>query len=225
MQFEIRNRPDFACLNVTFANGEKVVTESGAMMGMSPALKMETNMQGGLFAAAKRALGGESIFLNTYTATADGQRLDVAPSMPGDMEHVRLDGGAVAVQRGSFCACTPGVTVDSKFGGFQTFKAGEGFMMLRCHGTGDLWMSSYGAIHQVDVKGTYIVDTTHIVAFDESLTFAVRSVGSLKSLLFSSEGRVCEFRGTGRLWFQTRSAGSLAEFLHPFRRVKPQKSN
>ena len=129
---------------------------------------------------------------------------------------------AVMVQSGSYCASTPGVTVDSKWGGAKTFFSGEGLFMLRCEGQGDLWMSSYGAIHEVDVQGSYIVDTTHIVAFEESLTFAVRRIGGFKGLFASGEGLVCEFSGHGKLWFQTRSASSLASFLHPFRMVKPQ---
>jgi len=225
MQFEIRNRPDYACLNVVFANGEQVVTESGAMMGMSVGLKMDTNMKGGLMGALKRAVGGESIFLNTYTATADGQRLDVAPSAPGDMQHIKLNGNAVIVQKGSFCACTPGVTVDSSWQGAKGWFGGESSIMLKCHGVGDLWIASYGAIHEVDVKGTYIVDTTHIVAFEDTLTYKVRSVGGVKSLLFSHEGLVCEYTGHGKLWFQTRSAPNLAAFLHPFQRVKPKSNN
>jgi uncharacterized protein (AIM24 family) len=84
-------------------------------------------------------------------------------------------------------------------------------------------MSTYGAIHAVDVTGTYTVDTSHIVAFEDSLTFHVRSIGGMKSLFLSKEGLVCQFSGTGRLWLQTRSAPSLASFLHPFRRVKPKQ--
>lgn len=225
MQFDIRNRPDFACLSVTLATGEQVMTETGAMMGMSSGLKMDTNMPGGIFGAAKRMLGGESVFLNTYTATADGQRLDAAPSMPGDMEHIALENSAIAIQRGSFCACTPGVTLDAKWGGFKGMAAGESLVMLRASGTGHLFLASYGAIHPVQVNGSYIVDTTNIVAFDESLTFRVRPIGGVKSLLFSKEGLVCEFTGTGRLWIQTRSVDSLAAFLHPFRRVKPKSNN
>ena len=225
MEFEIKNSPDYASLHVVLADGEQVVTERGAMMGMSPELKMETNMKGGLLGAAKRALGGESVFLNTYTATGDGQRLDVAPPCPGDMHHVHLDGGTIMVQSGSFCACTPGVNVDSKWGGAKTFFAGEGLFMLRCEGSGELWMSSYGPIHQVDVDGSYIVDTTHIVAFEDSLTFSVRKVGGMKSLFFSSEGLVCEFKGKGKVWFQTRSSPALAAYLHPFRMLKPKTNN
>lgn len=221
MQHEIRNRPDYASLHVVLNSGDAVITEAGAMMGMDPALKMETNMKGGLLAAAKRALGGESVFMNTYTATGDGQRLDVAPSMPGDMAHIALDGTkAVMVQRGSYCACTPGVTVDTKWGGAKSFFAGEGLLMLKCHGNGDLWISSFGAIHEVQVNGGYTVDTSHIVAFEETLTFKVTKAGGMKSLFFSSEGLVCAFSGTGKLWIQTRNAPALAAFLHPFRRVQ-----
>ncbi|MFT4625200.1 MAG: hypothetical protein ACI8PZ_003866 [Myxococcota bacterium] len=225
MQFEIKNQPDFASLHVVLDAGEQVVTETGAMMGMSPGLTMETNMKGGLMAGLKRAVGGESMFMNTYTATESGQRLDLAPSTPGDMVHVRLDGNAVVVQRGSYVASTPDVTVDSKWEGGRGFFAGESLVMLNCHGTGELWLGSYGAIHCEEVDGSYVVDTGHIVAFDQSLTYRVRSSGSMKSLFFSGEGLVCEFSGTGRVWFQTRNAPALAEFLHPFRRVKPKNND
>ena len=90
MEHSIRNKPDFASVHLVLDQGEQVVTEAGAMMGMSTDLKMETNMKGGLLGAAKRALGGESVFLNTYTATSDGQRLDVASAAPGDIEHLSL---------------------------------------------------------------------------------------------------------------------------------------
>jgi uncharacterized protein (TIGR00266 family) len=225
MQHEIRNRPDFASLRIGLDKGEQLVTEAGAMMAMSSALKMETNMKGGLLGAAKRALGGESLFLNTYTAEADAQRLELAPSAPGDVLHMPMRGGPVMVQSGGFLAATPGVNVDSKWGGAKTFFGGEGLFMLRCSGSGDLWVSSYGAIHAIDVQGGYVVDTSHIVAFEDTLTFEVRSVGSMKSLFFSSEGLVCQFRGNGRLWMQTRNGSALAAFLHPFRRVKQQNSD
>ena len=70
MDHEIRNKPDYASLHVQLATGEQLITEAGAMMGMSSELTMETTMRGGLMGAAKRALGGESIFMNTYTAVS-----------------------------------------------------------------------------------------------------------------------------------------------------------
>ena len=224
MKHQIKAKPDFASLTVHLDQGEQVVTESGAMMGMSGGLTMETNMKGGLLGAAKRALGGESIFMNTYTADADGQRIDIAPSAPGDIHYEELDGNTLFVQSGAYLASGPDVVVDSKWGGAKTFFGGEGLFMLKVSGQGPVWISSYGAIHEVDVSGTYVVDTSHIVGFEETLTFNVKKVGGLKSLFFSGEGLVCEFSGSGRLWIQTRNAPSLAGFLHPFRPVKQNNS-
>lgn len=224
MHHEIRNKPDYASLHVLLDEGESIVTEAGAMMGMDPSLKMSTNMKGGLMGAAKRALGGESVFLNTYTGTGPAQRLDVAPSSPGDLIHLSMDGSqAIMVQRGSFCASTPDIEVSSKWGGAKAFFGGEALIMLKCSGTGELWLSSYGAIHPVQVEGSYTVDTGHIVAFEESLTFNVARSGGMKSLFLSQEGLVCKFTGHGTVWIQTRNAPALASFLHPFRRV--QKKN
>jgi uncharacterized protein (TIGR00266 family) len=161
------------------------------------------------------------VFLNTYTGTGPGQRIDVAPSSPGDMIHVSMNGSkSVMVQRGSYCASTPGVEVSAKWGGAKAFFGGESLIMLKCTGSGELWLASYGAIHEVDVSGSYVVDTSHIVAFEDTLTFNVTKSGGLKSLFLSKEGLVCNFTGTGKLWIQTRNAPALAGFLHPFRRVK-----
>jgi len=225
VQHNIKNKPDFASLHIGLDRGESIVTESGAMMAMTTELDLQTNLKGGLLGAAKRALGGESLFLNTYTATDDGQQLDLAPSAPGDIEHLPLAARSVMVQSGSYLCAGPGVEVDTKWGGARTFFGGEGLFMLRCSGPGDLWISSYGAIHPVDVNGSYVVDTGHIVAFEDTLQFQVKSVGGLKSLLFSSEGLVCEFNGRGRLWLQTRNSSALAAFLHPFRRVQPKNDS
>ena len=106
------------------------------------------------------------------------------------------------------------------WGGAKAFFGGEGLIMLEARGTGTMWMASYGAIHLINVTGAYTVDTSHIVAFDESLTFNVTKIGGMKSLFLSQEGLVCRFTGNGRLWIQTRNAPALASFFQPFRRIQ-----
>ncbi|MCP4868084.1 MAG: TIGR00266 family protein [Proteobacteria bacterium] len=221
MRHEIHNKPDFASLHVFMDKGDQIVTEAGAMMSMSTDLDLQTNMKGGVMGALKRAVGGESVFMNTYTAEKEEQRLDVAPASPGDILHLPMNDTTVMVQRGSYLCSTPDITIDTKFQGLKkTFLSGEGAFLLQAIGTGDLWLSSYGAIHQIDIDGEYIVDTGHIVAFDNTVEFDIKKVGGLKSLLFSGEGLVCEFSGRGRVWIQTRNSGALAAFLSPFRPVK-----
>jgi uncharacterized protein (TIGR00266 family) len=159
-------------------------------------------------------LGGESFFINTFTATSGGE-ISVAPKLPGDIIHLPLAGGAMLVQSGSWIASEPSVEVDTKWGGAKTFFSGEGLFMLHCSGAGDMLVSSYGAIveRQLQPGEVYTVDTGHIVAFDEGVTYAVRKVGNWKSTILGGEGLVTDFTGPGRLLLQTRSSQELIDWL------------
>jgi uncharacterized protein (TIGR00266 family) len=112
------------------------------------------------------------------------------------------------------------MSLDTKWGGVKSFFSGLGFFMLRVVGPGTLFYCAYGAVHEVDVAGSYTCDTGHIVGFAPELKYQIRKFGGFKSLLFSGEGLVCEFSGRGRLLLQTRNPTSLASFLHPYRPVQ-----
>jgi uncharacterized protein (TIGR00266 family) len=223
MQTQLLQKPDFGMLKVTFENaGEQMLVEASAMVAMDGGVQMKTQMQGGLLAAAKRKmLGGESLFQNTFTATAPMQRLYLAPAPEGDVEQVMCDGVTpIFLSSGAFMACGSGVTMDTKWEGARGFFSGAGLALLRAQGQGPLFFSSYGGIHAIDVQGGYIVDTSHIVGFQGGLQYRVQKLGGLKSLFLSGEGLVCHFTGQGRLWISTRNPGALASFLAPFRPVK-----
>ena len=105
MQYELLQKPDFGMIKVSFEQaGEKMRVESSSMVARSTELEMETSMQGGLLAAAKRKmLGGESLFQNTFTSTGPGQTLYVAPGPEGDVESFELNGSnALMMQSGAF---------------------------------------------------------------------------------------------------------------------------
>lgn len=224
MQYGIMDAPDFGMLKVTFdAPGEKVVAESGAMVAMSADLDIQTNMRGGLLAAAKRKmLGGESLFQNTFTAKAPGQHLFLAPAPEGDLRSLELQPGQeFYLQSGAYVAhIGDQLGLDTKWGGVKSFFGGIGFFMLKITGPGTVFFSAYGAIHQVDVQQGYTCDTGHIVGFSQGLEYSVRKFGGFKGLFLSGEGLVCDFRGHGQLLLQTRNPSSLASFLHPYRPVK-----
>jgi uncharacterized protein (TIGR00266 family) len=225
VQSEIRHNPDFGLVRVVFDQpGEQVITEAGAMVARDTAIDMKTNMQGGLGGALKRKLlGGESLFQNTFTATAPGQSIWIAPPSEGAVEVINLQPGMeIFMQSGAYLASTPGVTLDTKWQGAKGFFSG-GLFLIRAYGQGQIWFSSYGGLHTVDLGqqyNGYICDNSHMVAFTAGLQYNVSKLGGLKSLFFSGEGLVCNFQGQGRLWMQTRNPGSLASFLHPFRPVK-----
>ena len=224
MQYDILDTPNFGLLKLRLDAGEKVVAESGAMVAMSAAIKVETKLRGGLLAAAKRKLlGGESLFQNTFVAESAARDLYLAPPSEGDLRVRELERGEIFfLQSGNYLAHVGDeLQLDTKWGGVRSFFGGIGFFMLRVVGPGTLFYASYGAIHEVPVGAAgYTCDTGHIVGFSAGLEYRVRTFGGFKGLFFSGEGLVCDFEGTGSLFVQTRNAPALASFLHPFRPVQ-----
>lgn len=221
MQYQIVQKPDFSAVRVAFDQpGEELVTESAAMVARDTDMKMTTTLQGGILAAAKRKLlGGESLFTNTFTATAPGQTLWLSPAAEGDVELIEMNGQLrMFLSSGAFLAAAPSVAIETKWQGARGFFSGAGLFLLSASGYGPLFFAAYGGIHAIDVgPAGYVCDTGHVVAFTGGLSYEVSRVGGLKSLFFSGEGLICRFSGQGRLWVSTRNPGSLVSFLQPFR--------
>ena len=217
MEHEILYRPSYSLLRVSLLPGESIAAEAGAMVSMSAGIEMETTTRGGVFGALKRSvLGGESFFVNTFHANQPGE-VTFAPTLPGDLCAFDLTGGTLYTQSGAYVASSPQIDMDTKWGGARTFFSKEGLFLLRLAGTGTVFLSSYGAVHAVDLQAgqQYIVDTGHMVAFEETVDYRVERVGGLKSTFFSGEGLVCRLTGPGRILIQTRSADAFLAWLIP----------
>lgn len=216
MDYEIEHGPAYALGVVRLAAGEQFQAEAGAMVSMSDSIKLTTEARGGLLKGLKRSvLGGESFFINTFEAEGAGE-VTVAPALPGDIVALEVT-EPLLIQSGSFLAATPGVEVDTKWGGGKTFFSREGLFLLRCTGQGTVFVSSYGAIRLIELGAgeRYTVDTGHMVAFDETVRYDVGRSGGWKTTLFSGEGLVAKLEGPGRFYLQTRSPQSFIEWLAP----------
>ena len=217
MNYEIMHQPAYALAHINLDSQEEIQAEAGAMVSMSDTIELTTGIRGGLFLGLKRRMvGGEGFFINTFRAKNQGE-LTLAPPMPGDIAAIELDGNAVMVQSGSFLAATKEIEVDTKWGGAKTFFSKEGLWLLKCSGWGLLLVSSYGAVHRVDLEPgeKYTVDTGHMVAFDEGLRYSVGTTGSVMSNIFGGEGLVCKLEGPGRFFLQTRSEDNFIAWLRP----------
>lgn len=218
MEIDILYRPSYSVARVQLNRNEKILVESGAMVGMSPDMEMETQAKGGFLKSISRSMfGGESFFMNTYTGVTDGDSILLAPPLPGDISVVEMRGESLLVQSGSYLASSEEVTVDTKWSGAKTFFGSEGLIMLKIGGTGSLIVSSYGAIHPMELEAgrKYIVDTGHLVSFEEKIGFKVKKVAGWKSTLFSGEGLVVELTGPGKVNLQSRSQDSFLSWLIP----------
>lgn len=239
VQHEILHRPDFGFLQVRLTPGQSIHAEPGAMASMDSGVKMKTSLKGGLWKSIKRGIGGESLVMNTYTAGDRPAEVTFAPGPLGDLVHHRLDGsGALLLQRGGYVASTPGVTVDSQWQGFRGFFSGEGLFLLHCSGQGDLFFNTFGAVLEVDVKDEWYVDSSYVVAFEDTLDYRVTALPGMrpsggvkgffkgvKNFFLGGEYLVCQFTGQGRLWVQTRSVGAFTNWVQPYRPVESSSSD
>ncbi len=211
MKYRILSKPSYSLLEFELESGDEIQAETGAMVYMRN-VELKTEMKGGLFGGLKRSLlGGESFFVNRFVSKGKGL-LGLAPPYQGDITYIPVSGRLFA-QSGAFLASSPDINIDTKWGGRRTFFAGEGLFLLKLEGDGDVWLSSFGGIESIDVDGTLKVDTGHIVAFEETLSFNIARAGGLKATLLSGEGLVAEFKGTGKVWIQTRSVGEYLGWL------------
>jgi len=218
MDIAIRHAPSFAVARCTLAGGEVVRAESGAMMSTSEGVDIQAAMQGGLMKSLKRGvLGGESFFITTYTAPPAGGWVDVAANLPGDMAEVEVGATPFFVQRGSYIASEAGVEIDTKWGGFKNLFGGEGGFLVRASGRGTVLLSCYGALDRIRLAEgeTVVVDSGHMVAFEEGVTFALRRAagGRTMQTLKSGEGFVFDFRGPGEVMVQSRNPSALIDWL------------
>ncbi len=227
MKIDLESRPSYGMAVVHLDQGETFVAESGAMVAMTTGLSAESKFNGvggggfggwlkaALAGLARKFLAGESMFVNHYQATADGQQLMLAPAMVGDVMHIPISGREITVQATSYLASTPDVDVSLVWGGLSMLFSGEGAFFLACSGDGELLINTYGGFEEVEVNGSYRVDTGHLVAFEGDLEYKIKKAGGWKSTLLSGEGLVLEFTGTGKLWLQSRAMGSLISFITP----------
>ena len=94
--------------------------------------------------------------------------------------------------------------------------SGESMFWIKCSGTGNVLLSSFGAIYTVDVTEDYVVDTGHIVAFEDTLQFKIAKAGaSLIGSFLGGEGLVCRFSGQGKLYCQSHNPPSFGKMLGP----------
>ncbi len=217
MDVQVRHTPSFAVVRCTMAGGEAVRAESGAMMATSDGVAVEAKMQGGLMKSLKRSvLGGESLFITTFTAPPQGGWVDCAANLPGDAIVRTVGGGkTLNLSRGAFLVCESGVEIDTQWGGFKNLSGGEGGFLVHASGEGEVVAACYGALDTI-ILGPgekVVVDSGHMVAYDDTVQMSTRRVAGTVASMKSGEGLVLEFTGPGEVLTQTRNPSALISWL------------
>lgn len=95
-----------------------------------------SEMKGGVFGALKRAVGGESAFVSTFTAGGRPGEVTLAPGAPGDIAGLEMRGQTFLCSVEFVFAGDVSLQVDTKMGGAKSFFGGEGLFLLQVSGTG-----------------------------------------------------------------------------------------
>ncbi len=224
MQIEFEYKPGNAIAKVKLSAGQTITAEGGAMVAMSPNMDIETTTRqrkgGSLFSSVKRLLASESFFFNHFTARDGDAEIFLGTSLPGDMTTLAVTGKKIFVQGGSYVASSQDVQFETVWRGAKNLISGESLFWIELSGQGEAIINAFGVIYSFDVDGDYIVDTGHIVAYEEGLDYTITKAGeSWVSSFLGGEGFVCKFSGRGKVWCQSHSSSSFGQQLSPHLRA------
>jgi uncharacterized protein (TIGR00266 family) len=198
--------------------GESIEAEAGAMTYMTPNIRVNTKIREESFLSALglKILGGQSFFVNEYTASERPGRVALVSAPLGDMAHLKVSpGNGYIIQKSAYVASTPQVDLDIKWQGFTRGIFGQGLFMIRVTGSGDLFINTFGALEKIELQPNeeLVVDNFHLAAFSESCRYEVRKFGGLKSTILGGEGLVVSVKGPGDVYIQTKNPAEFAEWL------------
>ena len=221
MQYEIKGTP-FPVVICRLEANETVCCQKGGMSWMSPNMQMSTNAGGGIGKMFSRAVSGESMFQNKYTAVGGVGEIAFASSVPGHILPVEISASrTIVAQKSAYLASSPDVDLSiffqKKLG--AGFFGGEGFIMQKLSGSGIAFLEIDGSIVEYDLaqNESILVDTGYLAAMDATCSIDIETVKGIGNALFGGEGFFnTRVSGPGHVWLQTMPISSIAGSIRPY---------
>lgn len=218
---------DLQAIIVKLNPDQGVIAEPGSMMYMDEYIELETKLDDRentglidqLFTAGKRLLVGENLFITVFENKNNvKQEVAFAAPYPGKIIHINLSQfkDEIICQRHSFLCASRGLDISIAFNqkiGVGLF-GGEGFIMQRLKGDGEVFLHAGGTIHSIDLVAGQVlkVDTGCIVAMENSINYDIQFVKGVKNMFFGGEGLFyAVLRGPGKVFLQTIPFSRLAD--------------
>jgi len=219
MKYEIKGGA-FPIVVCHLSNGEQMITEKGSMVWMTPNMQMQTK-GGGVGKMFSKALSGESMFQNIYTANGDGM-ITFGSSFPGKVVPIEIaPGREFIVQKSAFLASEAGIELsihfNKKIG--AGFFGGEGFIMQKLSGSGTAFIEIDGELVEYELQAgqKLVVDTGNVAGFESTVAIDIQKVPGVKNMLFGGEGFFnTVLTGPGKIWLQTMPIVNVAGAIQPY---------
>lgn len=199
-------------------SGESIISQKGGMVWKTEGISMQTNTNGGLMKGIGRMFAGESLFMNTYQATADNQTVAFASTLPGKIFPVSFDENhpGIIAQKGAFLCAQSGiqlnVTLTKRLS--AGLVGGEGFVLEEIKGNGTAFLEVDGDMVERNLQPgeVILVDTGNVVAFEKTCQYEVTTVKGMKNILFGGEGLfLTKIVGPGKVILQTQNFYDFAQ--------------
>ena len=220
MQYELKGGA-FPVVVCRLSSGESMITEKGSMVWMTPNMEMTTTGGGGIGKMFSKALAGESMFQNIYTARGEGM-ITFGSSFPGQILPLEVTPGkSFILQKSAFLASEAGVQlsmhINQKLG--AGFFGGEGFIMQKLTGNGIAFAEVDGELVEYTLAPgeQLVVDTGYVMGFELSVSMNIQQVKGLKNMVLGGEGLFnTVLTGPGKIWLQTMPISGVAAAIQPF---------
>ena len=220
MQYELKGGA-FPVVVCRLNSDESMITEKGSMVWMTPNMEMTTTGGGGIGKMFSKALTGESMFQNIYTARGEGM-ITFGSSFPGQILPLEVTPGkSFIMQKSAFLASEAGVQlsmhVNQKLG--AGFFGGEGFIMQKLTGNGIAFAEVDGELVEYTLAPgeQMVVDTGYVMGFELSVSMDIQQVKGLKNMVLGGEGLFnTVLTGPGKIWLQTMPISGVAAAIQPF---------
>jgi uncharacterized protein (TIGR00266 family) len=221
MEYKIIGEP-MPVVEVKLRSGECMQTESGSMAWMSQNMKMSTKGPGGIGKMFSRAISGESIFMNEYTAEGGDGLIAFGSSFTGSIRAYTLSAGqSIICQKSAFLAAEKSVSlsiaVQKKFG--AGFLGGEGFIMQKITGPGVVFVEIDGSAVEYELAQGEVMlcNPGNMAIADESVEIDIQDIKGVKNLFLGGEDWFqTKLTGPGKIVLQTMSIQGFASTLMPF---------
>lgn len=220
MQYEMRGG-QFPVVICSLDAGETMITERGSMVWMTPNMSMNTQ-GGGIGKMFSKAISGESMFQNIYTAQGGPGMIAFGSSFPGKIMAIELGPGREFIlQKRAFLASEATVQLDIHFNKRASVGifGGEGFIMQRVSGSGIVFAEIDGELveYQLAPGQQMVIDTGNVAGLEPSVSIEVQQVPGIKNKVLGGEGLFnTVLTGPGRIWLQTMPITSVAGAIQPF---------
>jgi uncharacterized protein (TIGR00266 family) len=217
-------------LEMDLQPGESIISEAGELSWMTSEIELSTSTQfgggGGVFGAFKRAAGGNSLFMNQYTAKGGPGSVAFAARLPGTIHPVEVRNGAeFMIHRHGFLCGTPAIQISIGFQ--QSLGAGvfggEGFRLTRLSGDGTAFVELSGEVvtYDLDRGETLRVHPGHVGMFERSVSFEITRIKGIKNMIFGADGIfLAALTGPGKVWLQSLTLSNLAHAIAPYLNVE-----